>query len=509
MRTKNALKNISGSFFKNIVLNVLRFLSRTIFIKVLGETYLGISGMLSNVLGMLAFADLGIGSAIAFSLYKPLNENNKNKIKSLMQFYKKAYLIIAIIIFCVGIAILPFLDFFVKNNQSVPNLKIYYFVFLINMVIGYLFSYKRTLIIADQREYEIIPIIVLNNFLVTTIQIIVLLIFKNYLIYLIIQTLFILVENLMVNHYINKKYPYINDTEIKKLDSKELKSIKTNVKALVYHKVGTYFVESTDNLIISKFLGLTVVGIYSNYVLIINMLHTIINSALISTTSVFGNVNIKEKPEKRYKIFKTINFITFIVFSICALCLFNLFNLFIGKIWLGDKFLIDRLTVLIICIVFYMNGLMHTNDVIKSSAGLYDKDKFVPIIQSILNIVFSIILVKYYGLAGVFIGTLISAIFVMIVKPIIIYKYIFETNVCSYYIDFFKKILIIFLAGIVSNYIISLNFIKNAYFAFAVYGAITVAIMLLFIYIFFRSSEEFKDLKNRITFFANKRKKKG
>lgn len=508
MRTKNALKNISGSFFNNLLLNILRFISRTIFIKVLGETYLGINGMLSNVLGILAFADLGIGSAISFSLYKPLAEKDNEKIKSLMRFYKKAYIVVALVVLTAGLVILPFLYFFVKDGTGVPNLRLYYLLFLANMVIGYLFSYKRTLIIADQKEYKIVPIIMLSNLLLTIFQIIVIIVFKNYFIYLLVQTFFVLFENIFINIYVNKEYKDLNLKNAEKIDKEELKPIKKNIKALIYHKVGNYFVNSTDNLIISKFLGLSVVGLYSNYYLIINMINTFIYSALNSVISVMGNVNAKESKEKKYDVFRTINFLVFIVFAICGLCLYNLLDIFVGKIWIGDKFLIDGGSVLAICLVFFINGIMQTNDAIKSSAGLYDKDKWVPIVQSIINIVVSIVLVKYLGLCGVFIGTIASAMFVMFVKPHIIYKYIFEKKAWSYYLTFFKQILVLIIAGFITKWIISFDLIENAILAFIVYGLLSVIVLSFIIYIVYRNSFEYKDLKERIKFFLSNKKKK-
>lgn len=506
MRTKNSLKNISMNFTNNLMLNILRFISRTIFIKVLGETYLGINGMLSNVLGILALADLGIGSAISYSLYKPLADKNEKKVKSLMSFYKKAYLVIAGIVLVAGLCILPFLNFFVSNTDTISGLHIYYLVFLTNMVIGYLFSYKRTLITADQKEYKIVPIIMTFNFLIAIFQIIVIVVLKNYLIYLLVQTLFTLVENIFINSYINKRYPYIKEKNIEKLSKDELAPIKKNVKALIYHKLGSYFVDSTDNIIISKFLGLSIVGLYSNYYLITNMFNTFINSALYSMVSVIGNVNVKEKPKKRLDIFKTMNFLCFIVFSICSLCLFNLFDLFVGKIWIGEQYLLDFGTVLLICFVFYINGFMHFNDAIKSSAGLYDKDKWVPIVQSLINIVLSIIFVNYFGLMGVFLGTLFSALFVMIIKPIIIYKYIFETKAWSYFICFIKQIIILIICALLTRLTINYISINNPFISFIIYGIITVIISVAVIWIFYRKSYEYNDLKLRIKFLLDKKK---
>ena len=504
MRTENSAKNISINFLNNLLLNILRFVSRTIFIKIMGELYLGVNGILSNVLGILALADLGIGNAISFSLYKPLADKNTEKVKSLMKFYKKAYSIIGIIVLVAGLCLFPFLGFFIKDNQGISGLNIYYLVFLTNMVISYFFSYKRTLITADQHEYKITPIIMIFNTLITIIQIAVIFIYKNYLIYLLVQTVFTLLENIFINRFIDKEYPYVKDNNYDKISKEELKPIKTNVKALMYHKLGTYFVDSTDNIIISKFLGLSFVGLYSNYYLIINMLNTFITSALRSITSSFGNVNAKETPQRRHEIFKTVNFINFVVFSICAVCLYNLFNLFIGKIWIGEKFLIDNNTVLVLCIVFFVNGFMYINDIVKGSAGIYDKDKFVPIIQSIINIVLSVILVKKMGLVGVFLGTLASTLFVMMIKPYIIYKYVFNKKVWGYYLDFIIKVIVFALGMLISNYIISFNFITNKYLAFILYGLISVVVMIGLIVIFFSRNYEYKDALQRFKFIKNK-----
>ena len=204
MRTLNSLKNALGNFANSLILNLLKFISRIIFVKFLDEVYLGVNGLLSNVLGILALAELGIGTAISYSLYKPLAKNDVSEINSLMKFYKKAYRIIALVVLILGLVLLPFLPWFIKDTSGIDNLSIIYLIFLANMVIGYLFSYKRTLITADQKNYKITPILVLSNFLMTIFQIIVLIIFKNYLLYLLVQTLFVIFENVTVNIYINK-----------------------------------------------------------------------------------------------------------------------------------------------------------------------------------------------------------------------------------------------------------------------------------------------------------------
>ena len=167
MRTENSLKNIFSSFASNIILNIIKFICRIIFVKIIGEVYLGVNGLLSNVLGLLSLAELGIGTAINYSLYKPVADNDKPKIKSLMNFYKKAYHIIALTILIIGLILLPCLPFFIKDTKGIENLNIIYIIFLFNQVIGYLYSYKRTLIIADQKSYKLVPFTVLFSLLVS------------------------------------------------------------------------------------------------------------------------------------------------------------------------------------------------------------------------------------------------------------------------------------------------------------------------------------------------------
>ena len=181
MRTKNSIKNIISSFVNTFILNILRFISRMIFIKQIGELYLGVNGLLSNVLGLLSLAELGIGSAIAFSLYKPLADDDYDKINSIMFFYKKAYRTIGLIIFFIGLVMLPLIPHLINDTTGIENLSLIYFIFLINMVVSYFFSYKRTLVDANQKNYTIVPITVFFSFLTTVLQIIVMLVFKNFI----------------------------------------------------------------------------------------------------------------------------------------------------------------------------------------------------------------------------------------------------------------------------------------------------------------------------------------
>lgn len=498
MRTKNSVKNIIMNFVNNFLLNIFRFVLRIIFVKVLAEVYLGVNGLLSNVLGILALSELGIGTAINFSLYKPLADNDNKKINSLMKFYRKAYQIISLIVLILGLCLLPFLDFFIKDTSGVQNLEIIYLIFLANMVIGYLFSYKRTLITADQKAYKITPFVIFYNFLTTVLQILVLLMFKNYFLYLLVQTLCIILENITVNRYVDKNYVYLDDiSEAEEIDKKELGLIKKNVKALMFHKVGSYAVTSTDNLIISKFVGLSVVGVYSNYCLILNTISSIIYVFINNVTASFGNLLVSEDNKKSLQVFNEMNYIYYIMYAISFICFINLLNPFIELVF-GKNYILSIEVVYLIVINFYLLGMTNILDVVKSSAGLYDNDKYIPFIQAFLNIVVSIVLAIKIGLVGVFIGTFVSTLVPLIFKPIIIYKHIFKCSVKKYFRQLFKQLFILGICLILSLVILDFIVVNNLLLDIVIRLIVSLVVSAIVLLLFTFRSQEFSFVLNRL-----------
>lgn len=507
MRTLNSLKNALGNFANSLILNVLKFISRIIFVKFLDEVYLGVNGLLSNVLGILALAELGIGTAISYSLYKPLAKNNIDEINSLMKFYKTAYRVIAIVVLILGLVLLPFLPWFIKDTAGIENLSIIYLIFLANMVIGYLFSYKRTLITADQKNYKITPLLVLSNFLMTIFQIIVLIIFKNYILYLIVQTLFVVFENVIVNIFINKCYPYLKNVDsADKLKEDDLSEIKINIKSLLFHKVGNYVLTATDNIVISKFIGIVTVGIYSNYVLIHSAISNFIYVFISNATASFGNLIAEDDINKRYNVFKEMDFIAYALYGISAICLLFTFNPFIEFVF-GSKFLLPFVVVLLIMVNYYLVGLNQVPIIVQSAAGVYKYDKYVPLIEAVLNLTMSIIFVQFIGLSGILLGTLISYMLPLIIKPFVVFKYVLFKDIKFYFKSFIKQLLVLTFAGIIVWFII--NFIHvNLILQIVVNFLISFIISTLFIIMFYHKTDEFVNFKNRfILLFNNIRKR--
>lgn len=507
LRTLNSLKNALGNFANSIVLNLLKFISRIIFVKVLSEVYLGVNGLLSNVLGILALAELGVGTAINYSLYKPLAENNTDECKKLMKFYRFAYRIIALVILVLGLILLPFLPWFIKDTSGIENLNIIYLIFLINMVIGYLFSYKRTLITADQKNYKITPILIFSNLVMTVGQIVILLVFKNYILYLLVQTACTVLENVLVNRYITKAYPYLKEINgAGKLDKDELKEIKVNIKSLMFHKIGNYVLTATDNLVISKFIGIVTVGIYSNYVMIHSAISNFIYTFVSNATASFGNLIAEGDTEKRYKVFTELDFITYCLYGVSAICLLFTFNPFIEFVF-GSKFVLPFVVVLLIMINYYLVGLNQVPIIVQSAAGVYKYDRYVPIIEAALNLTLSIILVHFLGLSGILLGTLISYLLPLIIKPFVVFKHVLFKDIKLYFKSFIKQFVTLVFSGVLVFLII--NFIHvNTLLQIVINFTISLLVPTLVIIIIYRRTEEFNSAKGRFVYLFNKIRKR-
>ncbi len=399
-------------------------MNRTVFLGTIGVSFLGVNGLFASILGLLSLAELGIGSAIAYSLYEPVIKNDYNKVNLLMNLFARVYRIIACVIGCVGLLLVPVLPLIIKNRPELAYLKIYYLIMLAGTVGSYLFSYKRTLLLCDQKSY----INDKNTYLFTTIQtvvqILLLVVTRRYLLYLAAATLCTVVSNLSISMKVNRTYSYLQRNPAGKLDEKTKKDITRNVIAIMFHKISGIIIYSSDNIIISTFIGINSVGIYSNYYMIIQLVSNLLGRIFNGITASVANLYVIGSVEEKRKAFHTIYFINFWLVSVCTPALYFLLDPFI-RLWLGDHYLLDQKTTWVLVILFYHQSMRFTTGVFKSTAGLYWNDRYKAIIEAAINLGTSILLLRIYGITGVFLGTLISLIATSFwVEPYIVYRHI-------------------------------------------------------------------------------------
>lgn len=475
----NSIKNSFFSIGCQAVNTLMNFLVRFVFIKCLPIDYLGLNGLFTNILMILSLAELGIGTAIVYSMYKPIATNDKKKISILMKLYAKIYNAIGIFILIIGVCLIPFLDIFIKNQPNINGLIYIYLMFLLDTVLSYFFSYKRSLITADQKEYILSIIRSIFIFIKTILQIVILLITKNYFLYLGIQIITTLCENLMVSYIVDKKYSYLKEYN-GKLTQEETKEIVDNVKALFIYKFATVFLGGIDNLVISMKLGITWVAKYSNYTLIINAIFNIINMFISSITASIGNFIVLENDQEQELLLERISFAVFLIFGFCSTCLYCLLNPFI-IIYCGEEYLLHQNVVILIIINFYIQGMMTPIWTFRTTKGLFVQGRWRPIISAMINFILSFILADYLGIAGIILATIIARVVTNLwFDPYIIYKKGWNKLPTSYYKKFLLYTFLLFLEILMVSVIISLFDISYLLGGFVIRTVMVVFLGLIF-----------------------------
>lgn len=433
-RTAKAIKNVKISILTYIVIIILQFANRSIFVGLLSDEYLGLNGLFSNVLQFLALAELGIGSAMSYALYRPLNDNDVPLLKSYMKFYQKAYFIIGIVVLVMGLALTPFLSFFIKDMpENMPLLPVYYILYVVNSAASYFYTYKRTILVCDQKQYISSITTSVKTILTAVLQIVVLLITHDFLFYLVVMIVCTVAENIVVSRIADRQYPFLREKEVEPLAKDRVHDLTKNVSAMFLHKIGTVIVTSTDNLIISKFVSLSMSGLYSNYTMVTNALNSLLNQVFTSVTASVGNLVANDDPEHDEAVLKNVLFANFWIYSFCSVCLFCLFEPFI-QVWLGDRYEMGLPTVAVIVAVFYLTGVRKTVLTFRDAAGIFWYDRYKSLVEAGVNLACSIPLAIRFGVVGTLVGTVISTVCVSFwVEARVLYKHHFHKSRLGYY----------------------------------------------------------------------------
>ncbi|OKZ87597.1 lipopolysaccharide biosynthesis protein [Clostridium sp. 29_15] len=512
MRIQSSLKNMYIGILTQIVITLLGFISRKVFVSGLGTEYLGVNGLLTNVLSMLSLVEGGIGTSIVYNLYKPLADNDIEKVTALVQLYKKLYGILAVVVAILSLMLYPFLGSLMKDGSSGTYISVVYFIFVAKNIISYLNAHKWSLINADQKGYVLAKINLIFNVITTLCRIAIVYFTRSYILYLLVELIIIIIQNIYNGNIVNTRYPYIKTKEKYKVDKDVRENMITNVKALFLHKVGSYCVFGTDNILISALISIKTVGIYSNYTMIIGQLSALINPVLNGINASVGNLVATEGKDKNYKIFKVVYLVNFWMYCVSSIFLYNLLNPFIDW-WLGEGLLLDNFTLIVVLINFYISGLRTSVGIFKDKAGIFSDDKYVPLIESIINLGASLILVNYVGLAGIFLGTTISSIALPVWNQSrLVYKKVFKRSLNEYFKRYFVYAGITIILSVVVTITCNIFVEGYSFFSLVIRGCICVTIPNIILVFIFYKTEEFKYLwsiaKNILHLkFVNKIKK--
>lgn len=483
-------RNVSVALASTIATIIIGFFAQRVFLNSLGAEYLGINGLFTSIVSMLALVELGLGSAIYYHLYSPVSKNDTSKVKSIINFYKNGYRLIAIAVLLMGALIVPFLQTIVGNVNISESIYIIYFLFLFDVIASYLLTYKRAVLYVDQNNHIISSVhlgylIVLNG-----LQIAILILTKSFYLYLIIKIVMRLAENIVLTLITNRKYPYLTDGPAQKLDASTKADIYKKVRGLSYHKVSSYFVLGTDNILISVFLGVAVVGLYSNYLLVTTAILMLMGQAFTAITASVGNLLGDNNSNKSFDVYKKIRFMNFWLACFATTSLLVIMNSFIS-LWVGSQYLLPIGVLMAICLNLYLTMIRASISSFKEAAGIFHEDRFVPVIESIANLIFSIAFLKVFGLAGIFLGTACSTLILHLYSyPKFVNKPLFKISNKQYYYDFFSKLMIVFFISAATFTLSRTVPISSTFYKFIFNTIICIVLPNALLYLIYRNNEE-------------------
>lgn len=435
-RTENSARNASVAMCSRILAILGGFISRVVFTHTLSQEYVGINGLFNDILNVLALSELGVGTAITFALYKPIAEDDIERQKSLMRMYRNFYQGVGLIVLALGLFLIPFLGYFFKEQPQVEHLTLIYLIYLANSVMSYAFVYKRTLVDAHQLNYISVLYQTVSWFAQSVLQIGVLLLTRNFMLYVSVMIACTVVHNLCISAKADRMYPYLRDREVDRLPDVERKEIFRNIRAMFMHKISTVIVNSTDNLLLSALVGIRSVSCYTNYFLVIGSVRQVLTQMFSGITASVGNLGVESESGRVRRIFEAAFFLDQWVFGMAAVCLYQVLNPFV-ELFFGSQFVFPSGITLVLCINFYLTGMRQATLVFRDSLGVFWYDRYKSLVEAAVNLIVSLILGRWLGTVGVFIGTTVSIVTTSLwVEPYMLYKHRLKCSAGKYFLRY-------------------------------------------------------------------------
>lgn len=488
-RIENASMNTVWAILSQGICVILGLFSRKIFLDHLGAELLGVSSLFSDVLLLFSFADLGIGTAIMFSMYRPIAENDNRKIQSLLMFYRDIYNFVMSALIVLSILFVPFL--YTLNTQiDLGDLIVYYGIFQISNILGYLWAYRYCYVIAIQRERVLTRINLFFTITTTLVLIMCVVVSENYLIYLLTQLTCSLISKVWINSYIVKHYPITKISNASKLDKTEKKSILKKSYALLVTKVGNLLINQTDSLVVSIMINVSQWGLASNYLVIKRSIFTITDKIYSGILPSMGNLVAGDDKKKELEVFLCYDFLNAWLHTFCFVALSTLSTPFIA-LFFGESVVLPYTFVFFFFLAAFVDGLRSPVSVLREASGTFEVDKWYTMVAAGVNLIVSFPLAYYLGLYGVFIGTICAMAVLHVGRSWVLFRR-GEYNITT--LKYLQRIIIYVAIGIlllyITNSVCSLGggLFDNAYLSFMVKMLVTLVLPnLIWVSLFYRN----------------------
>lgn len=493
-RTKNATRNIIFGIVLKAYQILIPFLMRTVMIYLMGVQYLGLNSLFTSILQVLNLAELGVGSAMVYSMYRPIAEDDDVTICALMRLYRTYYRVIGFVIAIVGVGLTPFIPKLISGEiPSDINIYILYLLNLAATVLSYwLFAYKNSILQAYQRIDVVSKVTLITNTIQYVMQIAVLYLLKNYYYYVIVALLTQVLTNIITAIEADKLYPKFKPKG--RVKGEQVKKINQRIRDLFTSKIGAVIYDSADTIVISSFLGLTMLAVYQNYFYIITAITGFIAVVFSACTAGIGNSIVTETKEKNFHDLKKFTFIICWMSGFCSVCLLCMYQPFM-KLWVGSKLMLTFTAVVCFVIYFFVRQLNALFNLYKDASGMWHEDRFRPLTAALTNLILNIILVQFIGIYGILLSTVLAIICVGM--PWLLHNLFSVVFEKEYLKEYLKKLILyigIVIISCVITYAICYLIICGSLLTLIIRGIVCVIVPNLIYYIVYRRSSEFKEV---------------
>lgn len=441
-RTEYSVRNTTVAIIARICAILAGFMTRIIFTHTIRQEYVGVNSLFADILNALAFSESGIDTAVSFALYIPVAKGDKERQKSLMYLFRDFCRIVAFFLLVGGLLLIPSIDILTKDYSKNYDLVFVYLLYLMNCTASYLMAYKKILIEAHQLGYinmiYQMGALVLQNIL----QMMVLLCTKNFLLFVSVMSLCTVLNNIAVSKKADKLYPYLKDKNVRKIPKRERNKIYRNIYSMLLHKLGMVSINNTDNILLFILVGIISNSIYSNYYLIIGSIRQILNQIFRGIIASVGNLGAQENRDHIQKIYEAAFFGGQWIFGVSAICIFEVIDIFI-ELCFGTNYIFSEQVTLVLCLNFYFTGMRQATLVFHESLGIFVYDRYKTIAEVLINLAASILLGRYFGALGVFLGTLMSMVTISLwIEPYVLYKHYLKTPYQTFFLRYGMYILV-------------------------------------------------------------------
>ncbi len=496
---KLVVKNSLISMLTQFISMILGFITSRVFLHYLGLEIRGVNSVVGETLSFLSMAELGIGSAITYRLYKPLVEDDQDTVKSLMKVYQTAYRIIAIAVLLIGLVMMVFLRLIIKDQtMDFSFIRIVYLIQLVTSASTYCFAYKRSLIYTNQKQYICKVVDLSTNVIFSILRIWVMIQYRNYIAYLVLQLLQSVISNVIISGYCNRLYPYMKDKNVKPFE--DVRSIFKDTKNILFGKMAAYIWSSTDNIVVTAFKGLVSAGGLTTYKFVVNAVRNILHSVTEPMTATIGNfLQVKDKNDC-YKMLKTYIFFRYAMVNITATGLIVCLDSFVGLFY-GDEYILNLIISILLVADIFIGVIYGPMAEMINLLGYFSQDKIINFVGAFVNLGTSIILVQLVGMKGVLIGTVISQVVFLIGKTVLIaQKYFYSKKYLRLFLIHYVEYTLVTACqvwGLIKLFRIIFP-VQATVLIFLTMACSSVVIALLVMYILWGKTEEYHYMINLI-----------